>query len=73
MNEIPALYSQRPIVDRHKKAAMYHPFIEALAMTVVDIPISFVTTLVFGIIVYFSVMLQQTAVCSFLLDVRSVF
>ena len=29
MAEIPALYGQRPIVSRHKKAAMYHPFIEA--------------------------------------------
>ncbi|KAF9025650.1 pleiotropic drug resistance ABC transporter [Hymenopellis radicata] len=61
MNEIPALYSQRPIVDRHKKAALYHPFIEALAMTAVDIPISLVTIIVFGIIVYFLVQLQQTA------------
>lgn len=29
MAEIPALYAQRPIVDRHQKAALYHPFVEA--------------------------------------------
>jgi ATP-binding cassette, subfamily G (WHITE), member 2, SNQ2 len=30
--EISALYGQRPIVSRHKKAAMYHPFIEAYVL-----------------------------------------
>lgn len=29
MAEIAALFGQRPIVARHQKAAMYHPFIEA--------------------------------------------
>lgn len=38
MAEIPALYAQRPIVVRHQKSALYHPFIEAAALTV-----SFVT------------------------------
>lgn len=28
MAEIPALFGQRPIVHRHQKAAMYHPFVE---------------------------------------------
>jgi ATP-binding cassette subfamily G (WHITE) protein 2 (SNQ2) len=42
MAEIPALFSQRPIVERHEKSAMYHPFIEALALTVVDLPITFI-------------------------------
>ncbi|KAG2062951.1 hypothetical protein BDR04DRAFT_1164429 [Suillus decipiens] len=39
MAEIPALYAQRPIDLCHHKAAMYYPFIESLAHTVVDIPI----------------------------------
>ncbi|CAE6363521.1 unnamed protein product [Rhizoctonia solani] len=52
MAEIAAMYSQRPIVARHQKAAMYHPFVEALALTVVDIPITFVTQILFGIILY---------------------
>ena len=59
--EIPALFSQRPIVLRQSRAAMYHPFIESLAYTLVDIPISFVTLIIFGIILYFLVRLQQTA------------
>lgn len=62
MAEIPALYAQRPIVHRHKNAALYHPFVEALALTLVDIPITFGTCVVFGIILYFMVGLQQTAV-----------
>ncbi|KAG6897004.1 hypothetical protein C0992_004715 [Termitomyces sp. T32_za158] len=61
MAEIPALYAQRPIVHRHKIAALYHPFIEALALTLVDIPITFVTTFLFGVILYFMVGLQRTA------------
>ncbi|TDL30143.1 hypothetical protein BD410DRAFT_780681 [Rickenella mellea] len=61
MAEIPALFAQRPIVDRHKKSAMYHPFIEGLALTLVDIPITFVTQIVFCTILYELVQLQQTA------------
>ncbi|KAF8960414.1 pleiotropic drug resistance ABC transporter [Flammula alnicola] len=60
MAEIPALYSQRPIVNRHQKAALYHPFVEALALTLVDIPITFATSSVFSIIIYFMVGLQRS-------------
>jgi ATP-binding cassette, subfamily G (WHITE), member 2, SNQ2 len=62
MAEIPALFAQRTIVLRHKKAALYHPFVDALAMTLVDVPITFVTTVVFGVVLYFMVGLQRTAV-----------
>ncbi len=61
MAEIPALFSQRTIVARHQKAAMYHPMIESIALTLVDIPISTLTILVFGIMLYFLVGLQSTA------------
>lgn len=61
MSEIPALFAQRPIVIRHQKAAMYHPMVEALAMTLVDIPITLVTMILFSVILYFVVQLQQTA------------
>ncbi|KAH9927901.1 P-loop containing nucleoside triphosphate hydrolase protein [Epithele typhae] len=36
MAEIPALFAQRPIVHRQSRAAMYHPFVEGLALTLVD-------------------------------------
>jgi ATP-binding cassette, subfamily G (WHITE), member 2, SNQ2 len=61
MAEIPALFAQRPIVVKHAKAAMYHPFIEALALTLVDIPITFFTMLIFSLILYFMVGLQASA------------
>ncbi|KAJ7018816.1 pleiotropic drug resistance ABC transporter [Mycena alexandri] len=61
MAEIAALFAQRPIVLRQSKAALYHPFIEAVALTLVDMPITFATTGVFSILLYFMVGLQQTA------------
>ncbi|KDQ56556.1 hypothetical protein JAAARDRAFT_179141 [Jaapia argillacea MUCL 33604] len=61
MAEIPALFAQRPIVTRHQKSAMYHPFIEALAMTLVDVPITFLTLIVFAVVLYFLVGLRKTA------------
>jgi ATP-binding cassette, subfamily G (WHITE), member 2, SNQ2 len=64
MSEISGLYTQRPIINRHKNAALYHPFVEALALTLVDVPITFVTNVVFGIIIYFMVGLQRSAVSS---------
>ena len=65
MAEIPALYAQRPIVNRHTNAALYHPFVEAVALTVVDVPVTFVSTSVFALVLYFMVGLQQTAVSFF--------
>ncbi|ELU44170.1 ABC multidrug transporter, putative [Rhizoctonia solani AG-1 IA] len=38
-----------------------HPFVEALALTVVDIPITFVTQVLFGIILYWMTGLQKDA------------
>jgi len=60
MAEIPALFSQRAIVVKHAKSAMYHPFIEAVALTIVDLPITFVTILAFSIILYFMAGLQSS-------------
>lgn len=61
MAEIPALFGQRPIVERHQKNAMYHPFIEAVALTLVDIPITFVIIAMYCVIIYFLVGLQTSA------------
>jgi ATP-binding cassette subfamily G (WHITE) protein 2 (SNQ2) len=64
MAEISALFGQRAIVNRHKNAALYHPFVEALALTLVDVPITAVTTVLYGVVVYFMVGLQRSAVRS---------
>ena len=39
--EINSLYEQRPIVEKHASFAFYHPFTEALAGIVSDIPVKF--------------------------------
>ncbi|KAF9228275.1 pleiotropic drug resistance ABC transporter [Gyrodon lividus] len=61
MAELSALFAQRPIILRHQKGAMYYPFIESLAHTVVDIPITFISNIIFTIIFYFLVGLQKSA------------
>ncbi|KAI9434932.1 hypothetical protein H4582DRAFT_2080172 [Lactarius indigo] len=40
---------------------MYHPFIEAVALTIVDVPITFVTIMIFSIILYFMIGLRASA------------
>ncbi|PCH34845.1 pleiotropic drug resistance ABC transporter [Wolfiporia cocos MD-104 SS10] len=72
MAEIPTLFAQRPIILRQYKAAMYHPFVEALSMTLVDIPITFVTMVAFSLILYFLAGLQQSA-CQFFIFMLFVF
>ncbi|KIW34417.1 uncharacterized protein PV07_01195 [Cladophialophora immunda] len=59
--EINTLYSQRPIVAKHKSYAFYHPFTEAVAGIVADLPIKFCTTTVFNIILYFLAGLRYRA------------
>ena len=61
MAEIPALFSQRPIVLRHFQAAMYHPFAESLALTLVDVPITLFQLTFFNVVLYWLVGLQATA------------
>jgi len=61
MSEIPSLFAQRPIVLRHTQAAMYHPMIEALAMTLVDVPFTVITITLFVVIIYFVSGLQTSA------------
>ena len=61
MSEIPSLFAVRPIIERHHKAAMYHPFVEAMALTLVDVPITFIILLLYSIVLYFLVGLQRSA------------
>jgi ATP-binding cassette, subfamily G (WHITE), member 2, SNQ2 len=61
MAEIPALFAQRPIVLRHQKAALYHPMMEAVAYTLVDIPITFISIIVYSVVIYLLAGLQRTA------------
>ncbi|KAH9821366.1 ZEB2-regulated ABC transporter 1-like [Teratosphaeria destructans] len=57
--EINSLYAQRPIVEKHKSYAFYHPWTEALAGVVLDIPIKFVQAVAFNVILYFMAGLRR--------------
>lgn len=57
--EISAQFSQRPIVEKHKSYAMYHPFIDALASMVVQYPVKLLNVGVFSVIIYFMANFKQ--------------
>ncbi|KAE8154581.1 ABC-2 type transporter-domain-containing protein [Aspergillus avenaceus] len=59
VNEIMLLYSQRPIVEKQAGYAFVHPFTEALAGIVSDIPIKLIRCSVFSLILYFMTNLRR--------------
>ncbi|KAJ5116193.1 hypothetical protein N7456_000541 [Penicillium angulare] len=61
MSEINSLYAQRPIIEKHNSYAFYHPFTEAIAGVIADIPVKFALAVCFNIILYFLVGLQRKA------------
>ena len=64
--EINNLYAQRPIVEKHASYAFYHPATEAAAGIVLDIPIKFVTSTLFNVVLYFLAGLRRDASAFFL-------
>ncbi|KAK0564174.1 ATP-binding cassette transporter snq2 [Tilletia horrida] len=51
--EIPNGYAQRPIVIRQNRFAMLHPSTDALANTLLDMPIRIINVTIFDILLYF--------------------
>ena len=66
IGEIVALYDQRPIVEKHASMAFYHPWTEALAGIVTDIPVKFMIAVAFNIILYFLAGLRVDAASFFI-------
>ncbi|KAK8233406.1 ABC-2 type transporter [Phyllosticta capitalensis] len=66
ISEINSLYAQRPIVEKHNSYAFYHPFTEAVAGVVSDIPVKFVIAVAFNVIYYFISELRKEADAFFL-------
>lgn len=58
--EVPSLFAQRHIVRRHQKGALYYPFIDGLAHTIVDVPITFISVALMSVTLYFLVGLQRS-------------
>ncbi|KAF7551934.1 hypothetical protein G7Z17_g4676 [Cylindrodendrum hubeiense] len=59
INEILQLYSQRPVVEKQARYAFVHPFTEALASVIVDLPIKLLRCSAFSIILYFMANLRR--------------
>jgi ABC-type multidrug transport system ATPase subunit/ABC-type multidrug transport system permease subunit len=61
MSEVATQYAQRPIVQKHKGFAFYHPFVDSLSSLTADWPIKFINILVFDLVLYFIVGLKKDA------------
>ncbi|KAH6974077.1 ABC-2 type transporter [Ilyonectria destructans] len=61
ISEITSLYNQREIVEKHKSYAFYHPATEAIAGIITDIPIKFITSVAFNLVLYFLSGLRREA------------
>ncbi|KAJ6145620.1 ABC multidrug transporter C [Penicillium chermesinum] len=58
--EILTLYAQRPIVEKQARYAMYHPFTEAVASMICDLPYKFTNAVTFNVTLYFLTNLRRT-------------
>lgn len=61
LSEITAGYAQRPIVIRQRRFAMVHPSADAMANTLLDLPLRLFTLVFFDILIYFMTGLAYTA------------
>ncbi|XXG95294.1 hypothetical protein Hte_001555 [Hypoxylon texense] len=57
--EILTLYSQRPIVEKHSRYALYHPSAEAVASMLCDMPYKVANSIVFNLTLYFMTNLRR--------------
>ncbi|KAJ5901777.1 ABC multidrug transporter C [Penicillium taxi] len=57
--EILTLYAQRPIVEKQSRYAMYHPFAEAIASMLCDMPYKGLNAITFNVTLYFMTNLRR--------------
>lgn len=57
--ELLTLFAQRPIVEKHTKYAFYHPFAEAIASMICDLPNKIGTSIFFNLTLYFMTNLRR--------------
>ncbi|KAF4629420.1 hypothetical protein G7Y89_g8725 [Cudoniella acicularis] len=58
--EIIILYDQRPIVEKHKRYSLYHPFAEAISSALCDLPYKISNCISFNLVLYFMTNLRRT-------------
>lgn len=61
LNEVMALFEARPIVEKHKKYALYHPSADAFASIITELPPKILTCIAFNLIFYFMVHFRRNA------------
>ncbi|KAK7206453.1 ATP binding cassette transporter [Myxozyma melibiosi] len=59
--EIMQLYSQREIVEKHRRYALYHPSSEAIANMICELPAKICTCISFNVTLYFMTNLRREA------------
>lgn len=59
--EVFSLYEARPVVEKHKKFALYRPAADAVASIITDLPTKFLISVGFNFILYFIVDLRRSA------------
>ncbi|KAK7415025.1 Multidrug resistance protein [Neonectria punicea] len=59
--EILTLYSQRPIVEKHDRYALYHPSAEAIASMLCDLPYKMLNAFTYNLTLYFMTNLRREA------------
>ena len=57
--EILILFSQRPIVEKHTRYALYHPSAEAFASILTDMPTKILSAIAFNLVLYFLTNLRR--------------
>jgi ATP-binding cassette subfamily G (WHITE) protein 2 (PDR) len=58
--EIMSLFEARPVVEKHKQYALYHPSAEAMSSVISQIPFKLFTSMFFNLIYYFMVNFRRT-------------
>ncbi|CDK25256.1 unnamed protein product [Kuraishia capsulata CBS 1993] len=53
--EVMALFESRPIIEKHKKYALYHPSADAMASIISEFPPKLITAVGFNLVFYFMV------------------
>ncbi|CAC34990.2 plasma membrane brefeldin A efflux transporter Bfr1 [Schizosaccharomyces pombe] len=61
LSEIANMFSQRPIIAKHRASALYHPAADVISSLIVDLPFRFINISVFSIVLYFLTNLKRTA------------
>jgi ABC-type multidrug transport system ATPase subunit len=57
--EMLTLYSQRGIIEKHSKYALYHPSAEAFSSMIMDLPYKILNSITFNIVLYFMTNLRR--------------